>query len=47
MLPLLTNVDLSSLGFSLGVFGAELMAVKVDDVSLDLDTDLECPREDV
>ena len=32
---------ISSLVVSLGVFGAELMAVSVEEVSLDLDTDLE------
>ena len=32
---------ISSLAVSLGVFGAELMAVSVEEVSLDLDTDLE------
>ena len=41
MLPLLDIDDLSSLVFSRGVLGAELTAVKVDEVSLDLDTDLE------
>ena len=41
VLPLLTRPDFSSFGLSLGVFGAEFIAVKVEEVSLDLDTDLE------
>ena len=41
VLPLLTRDDFSSFGLSLGVFGAEFIAVNVDEVNLDLDTDLE------
>ena len=42
MLPLRTREDdFSSFGISLGVFGAELMAVSVEEVRRDRDTDLE------
>ena len=41
MLPLLTNADFSSFGLSRGVFGAEFTTVRLDAVSLDLETDRE------
>jgi len=41
VLPLLTSADFSSLGLRRGVFGAEFTTVRLDAVSLDLETERE------